>query len=70
MKKTHAKFQDNRYKTIRKGTHCLYTEGKKMTKFTMWKKENKSNNYIKKHMHTLIPWRKRMQRFKINSTKL
>ena len=32
MKKTYAKFQNNRYKTVRgvaltRGTHCLYTEG-------------------------------------------
>ena len=24
-----------------RGTHCLYTEGEKMTKFTMWKKVKK-----------------------------
>ena len=34
MKKTYAKFQNNRYKTVRevaltRGTHCLYTEGEK-----------------------------------------
>ena len=34
MKKTHAKFQNNRYKTVRgvaltKGTHCLYIDGEK-----------------------------------------
>ena len=34
MKKTHAKFQNNQYKTVRgvaltRGTHCLYTEGEK-----------------------------------------
>ena len=33
MKKTHAKFQNNRYKTVRgvaltRGTHCLYIEVK------------------------------------------
>ena len=32
MKKAHAKFHNNRYKTVRgvtltRGTHCLYTEG-------------------------------------------
>ena len=32
MKKTYAKFQNGRYKTVRgvaltRGTHCLYTEG-------------------------------------------
>ena len=32
MKKTYAKFQNDRYKTVRgaaltRGTHCLYTEG-------------------------------------------
>ena len=32
MKKRHAKFQNNRYKTVRgvaltRGTHCLYIEG-------------------------------------------
>ena len=34
MKKTHAKFQNDRYKTVRgvaltRGTHCLYIEGEK-----------------------------------------
>ena len=34
MKKTYAKFQSNRYKTVRgaaltRGTHCLYAEGEK-----------------------------------------
>ena len=34
MKKTHAKFQNNQYKTVRgvaltSGTHCLYIEGEK-----------------------------------------
>ena len=34
MKKTYAKFQNNRYKTVRgvaltRGTHCLYIEGEK-----------------------------------------
>ena len=34
VKKTHAKFQNNQYKTVRgveltRGTHCLYTEGEK-----------------------------------------
>ena len=34
MKKTYAKFQNDRYKTVRgvaltRGTHCLYTEGEK-----------------------------------------
>ena len=33
MKKTHAKFQNNQYKTVRgvgltRGTHCLYIEVK------------------------------------------
>ena len=33
MKKTHEKFQNNQYKTVRgfaltRGTHCLYTEVK------------------------------------------
>ena len=37
MKKTYAKFQNNRYKTVRgvaltRGTHCLYTEGGKVIK--------------------------------------
>ena len=43
MKKTHANFQNNQYKTVRgvalkRSTHCLYIEVKK-TKFTMWKKQ-------------------------------
>ena len=34
MKKTYAKFQNDRYKTVRgvvptRGTNCLYTEGEK-----------------------------------------
>ena len=34
MKKSHAKFHNNRYKTVRgvaltRDTHCLYTEGEK-----------------------------------------
>ena len=41
MKKTHAKFHNNQYKTVRRGTHCLYIEGEKWLKFTMWKKWHK-----------------------------
>ena len=46
MKKTHAKFHNNRYKTVRgvaltRRTNCLYIKGEKMTKFTMWKKWQK-----------------------------
>ena len=32
MKKMYAKFQNDRYKTVKgdtRGTHCLYTEGEK-----------------------------------------
>ena len=36
-----------------RGTHCLYIEGEKMTKFTMWKKVKKNNLTItsKPHVH-------------------
>ena len=58
MKKTHAKFQNDRYKTVRgvaltRSTHCLYTGGWKMTKFTIWKKWQKNVLTIipKPHAH-------------------
>ena len=52
MKKTHAKFENNQYKTARgialtRDTHCLYIE------FTMWKKLT----IISKphaHLHTMM----------------
>ena len=54
MKKTHAKVQNDRYKTVRgvvltRGTHCLYIYYILRVKndFTMWKSDKKwSNNYI------------------------
>ena len=46
MKKTHAKFHNNRYKTVRgvvltKGTHCLYIEGEKWLSSQCWKSDKK-----------------------------
>ena len=52
MKKTHAKFQNNEYKTVRgvaltRGTHCLYLEVKKWLSSQCAKSDKKkSNNYI------------------------
>ena len=51
MKKTYAKFQNDRYRTVRgvaltRGTHCLYTEGKKWLSSQCGKSDKKcSNNY-------------------------
>ena len=52
MKKTHAKFHNNRYKTVRgvvltRGTNCLYIKGEKRRSSQCGKSEKKcSNNYI------------------------
>ena len=52
MKKTHAKFHNNRYKTVRgvaltNGTNCLYIKGEKWLSSQCEKSNNKwSNNYI------------------------
>ena len=52
MKKTHAKFQNNQYKTVKgvaltRGTHCLYIEVKKWLSSQCGKSDKKeSNNYI------------------------
>ena len=52
MKKTHAKFQNNQYKTVRgvaltRGTHCLYIEVKNMEKVT----KNNLTIISKPHAH-------------------
>ena len=52
MKKTHAKFQNNQYKTVRgavltRGTHYLYIKGEKWLSSQCGKSNKKwSNNYI------------------------
>ena len=53
MKKTHAKFHNNRYKTVRgvaltRGTNCLYIKGEHWLSWQSWKsdKQKWSNNYI------------------------
>ena len=52
MKKTHAKFQNNWYKTVRgvaltRDTHCLYIQGEKWLSWQCQKSDkNWSNNYV------------------------
>ena len=52
MKKMHAKFHNNRYKTVRgvaltRGTNCLYIKGEKWRSSQCGKSDKKcSNNYI------------------------
>ena len=60
------------YEVLRsQGTHCLYIEVKKMTKFTKWKNWQKIISQLyPTHMHILIPWWKHMQSFKKIGTKL
>ena len=63
MKKTYAKFQINRYKTVRgvaltRGTHCLYTEGEKWISSQCGKVTKMFQQLYQNHMHILIPWRK------------
>ena len=54
-----------------RGSHCLYIEGKKMTKFTMCKKVKKNNLTItsKPHAHSHTT-KKTHAKFIIISTKL
>ena len=61
MKKTHAKLQNNQYKTVRgvvltRGTHCLYIDMKNdsvhnMEKVTKNNLTNKSKPHV--HLHTM-----------------
>ena len=78
MKKSHAKFQTDRYKTVRGValTRDIYW-GWKMTKFTMWKKWQKwSSNYIQTtctssyHEKKKKKKKKNMQSFRTIGTKL
>ena len=51
MKKTHAKFHNNRYKTVRgvalkRDTNCLYIKGEKLLSSQCGKVTKMSNNYI------------------------
>ena len=45
MKKTHAKFHDNRYKTLRRVVLTRDTKGWKMTEFQCGKEDKKCSNY-------------------------
>ena len=77
MKKTHAKFHNDPYKTVRgvaltRGIHCVYILRVKMTKFTIWKKVTKNDLIIisskpHAHPHTM---EKTHANFKTISTKL
>ena len=61
MKKTYAKFQNNRYKTVRgvaltRGTHCLYIEGEKWLSSQCGKSDKNVLTIIPKpyaHPHTM-----------------
>ena len=60
MKKTHAKFQNNRYKTVRRvaltrSTHCLYIEGEKWL-FTMWKTSENKVSFQKGRLAKFYQW--------------
>ena len=69
-RKTHAKFENNWYKTVRgvaltRDTLCLYNQGEKWLSSQCRKSDkNWSNNVCPIHMHILIPWGKHMQSFK------
>ena len=61
MKKTYAKFQNDRYKTVRgvaltRGTNCLYTEGEKWQKWLSSQCGKSDKNVLtiisKPHAHT------------------
>ena len=72
MKKTHAKFQNNQYKTVRGVAPTVYILRWKTTKFTMWKKWQNNLTIISKpyaHLHTMKK-KKHMQSFKMIGTKL
>ena len=56
MKKTYAKFQTDRYKTVRgvaltRGTRCLYIEGEKVLSLQCGKSDT---NVLTNHMHILL----------------
>ena len=56
IKKTHAKFQNNQYKTVRgvaltRGTHCLHIEVKNDKVYNAEKWQKCSNNFSKPHAH-------------------
>ena len=57
MKKTHAKFHNNRYKTVKeaaltRGTNCLYIKPEQWLSSQCGKSDKKwSNNYSKPHAH-------------------
>ena len=61
MKKTHAKFQNNQYKTVRgvaltRGTRCLYIEVKKWRSSQCGKSDKNNLTIISKphaHLHTM-----------------
>ena len=62
MKKTHAKFQNNQYKTVRgvaltRGTHCLYIEVKNDKVHNVEKVTKNNLTIISKshaHLHTMM----------------
>ena len=56
MRKTHAKFYNNRYKTVRgvvltRGTNCLYIKGEKWLSSQCGKSENNLTIMSKPHAH-------------------
>ena len=61
MNKTHAKFQNNQYKTVRgvaltRGTRCLYIEVKKRLSSQCGKSDKNNLTIISKphaHLHTM-----------------
>ena len=68
MKKTHAKFHNNRYKTVRgvaltRGTNYLYIKGEKWLSSQCGKSDKNDLTIISKHMHILIPWKKNYAKF-------
>ena len=79
MKKTCAKFQKDQYKIVwgvaltryPVSIHFHRIWGQKMTKFTKWKKGQKSKQGLyPNHMHIFRPWRKHVQSFKKIGIKL
>ena len=79
MTKTHAKFQKDRYKTVRGvaltryplSIHFHRIWGQEMTKFAKWKKWQKLiQGLYPTHMHIFRPWKKHVQSFKKVGIKL
>ena len=75
MEKTCAKFQKDWYKIVWRVALTRYPLsihwGRKMTKFTKWKKWYKIIQQLyPNHMHIFTPWRKHLQSFKKISKKL